>query len=124
MVLLALYHSSALALPPLAGIEFSIQPRLCVLSEQEERCEDELEIRWTAGEPRALCLYRSDKQLPLRCWENELSGSHRFSLSAAANVTFSLREVDQNLLLASAEFEVVRDEPRYRRKRRNPWSFF
>lgn len=108
----------------LPAIEFSIKPRLCVLSEGEEFCEDELEISWMSDKPRSLCLYQSDKTLPLRCWEDERKGKHRFALSIASNVEFNLREIDKNFLLVSQEFEVVQDNTQYRRKRRNPWSFF
>ena len=108
----------------LPGIEFSIKPRLCVLAESEEVCEDTLEIRWYSRVPRSLCLYQSNKTLPLRCWENEYSGKHSFALAIAANVEFHLREIDKNLLLVSREFRVVQDHKEFRRRRRNPWSFF
>jgi len=106
------------------SIEFSIKPRLCVLSEGESLCEDLLEISWTSKEPRSLCLFQSDKSLPLRCWEQETSGKHSFSLAIANNVQFDLREIDENLLLVSREFEVVQNTENFRRRRRNPWSFF
>lgn len=95
-----------------------------MLSEGEAFCEDELEISWASEVPRSLCLYQSDKRLPLRCWEDELRGEHRFSLAAANNVEFSLREIGEELLLVSREFEVVQDNRQFRRRRRNPWSFF
>jgi len=113
-----------LAQESLPSIEFSIKPRLCVLSEGEEYCEDELEISWSAPTPRSLCLYQSNKSLPLRCWEDEYRGQHRFALAIAGNVEFNLREIDKDLLLVSREFEVVHDNTKYRRRRRNPWSFF
>ena len=105
-------------------IEFSIKPRLCVLTEGESLCEDVLEVSWASDEPRSLCLFRSDKNLPLRCWENETSGAHSFALATANNVQFDLREINRNLSLVSREFEVVQSTNKYRRKRRNPWSFF
>ncbi len=106
------------------SIEFSIKPRLCVLSEGEDVCENLLEISWSAQEPKSVCLFQSDKTLPLRCWEDEISGKHSFSLSIANNIQFDLREIDKNLLLVSREFEVVQSSDNLRRRRRNPWSFF
>jgi len=87
-------------------------------------CEDQLEISWHSKDPRSLCLFQSDKNLPLRCWENENSGKHSFALAIANNVQFHLREIDQNELLVSQEFEVVQNTNNTRRRRRNPWSFF
>ncbi|QQD18175.1 DUF3019 domain-containing protein [Spongiibacter nanhainus] len=125
--LLLLFSGSSAAVQAqnaVPGITFAITPRLCVLAEKESACEDKLEISWLSREPRSVCLYRSDKTLPLRCWEDEFGGRHRFALSIADNVMFSLREIDHDQLVASAEFEVIRDQPEYRRRRRNPWSFF
>jgi hypothetical protein len=106
------------------NIKFSIKPRLCVLSEGESLCEDLLEISWSSKQPRSLCLFQSDKSLPLRCWEEETFGKHSFALAIANNVQFDLREIDKNLLLVSQEFVVVQTTDNFRRRRRNPWSFF
>lgn len=108
----------------LPTIEFSIKPRLCVLPQGETLCEDQLEISWASHMPRSLCLFQSDKTLPLRCWEEETSGKHSFALAIANNVQFDLREIDKNSLLVSQEFEVVQNTDNFRRRRRNPWSFF
>lgn len=123
-MLVALLGFSAIASADAPNIEFSIKPRLCVLSEGQEFCEDQLEISWTSREPRSLCLFQSDKKLPLRCWENETSGNHSFALAIANNVQFDLREIQEDILLVSQEFEVVQSTDNFRRRRRNPWSFF
>ena len=95
-----------------------------MLSEGEDTCQDELEISWKSSVDRSLCLYQSNKRLPLRCWENENSGSHRLAIEAASNVDFHLREMQDDMFVVSQEFEVVHDTTQYRRRRRNPWSFF
>ncbi|MFL0803761.1 MAG: DUF3019 domain-containing protein [Agarilytica sp.] len=105
-------------------IQFSIKPRLCVLSDGEEICEDELEIKWTADYRRSLCLYRSDREIPLQCWENKNSGEHYITIAASRNVDFQLKEVGNKQLLVTEAFEVVHDNAQYRRRRRNAWSFF
>lgn len=105
------------------ALEFSLKPNLCVLAAEEDACYDELEVRWSAPQVMSLCLYQSDLASPLRCWTGVSEGEHRFLLSATHNVTFQLREANKNLLVSEA-FEVVQDKKRYRRQRRNPWSFF
>lgn len=105
-------------------IQFSIKPNICVLSGGERECEDELELKWVSPEPRSLCLFRHDKHLPLRCWEDENMGMHKLSIAASRNVDFQLREAEDKKLLVSEAFEVVKDNSQFRRRRRNAWSFF
>lgn len=115
-------HSSADNTLPV--IQFSIKPRLCVLSEGEELCHDELEIRWTSENRRSLCLYRTDKSSPLNCWNRAFSGEHHVEISASRNVNFQLKEIENQNLVVTEAFEVVQDNTKYRRRRRNAWSFF
>lgn len=105
-------------------IQFSIKPRLCVLSHGEEFCEDKLEIKWTSPEKRSLCLFRSDADQPLSCWEDSFSGIHYVTISASRNVNFQLKDVGNQHLLVTEAFQVVHDNTQYRRRRRNAWSFF
>lgn len=107
----------------LPQIEFVLKPRLCVLSEAEEACFDEVEIRWTADKGMNLCLYRDSFDAPLKCWQEAEQGSHHLSLSASRNITFQLRDSGQAVMV-SESFEVINDHKKYRRQRRNPWSFF
>ncbi len=104
-------------------LEFSIKPRLCVLTENEEACYDELQVRWRAPAPLTLCLYQSAMDDPITCWQDATEGHHRFVLSVSQNVTFHLRAPGQAWQVSEA-FEVIHDHRQYRRQRRNPWSFF
>lgn len=105
-------------------IQFSIKPRLCLLSEGEEVCQDELEIKWMSENRRSLCLYRTDKNKPLHCWDDAFSGEHHVEISASRNVDFQLKEIENQNLVVTEAFEVVQDNTKYRRRRRNAWSFF
>lgn len=111
--------SSALPL-----IQFSIKPRLCVLSAGEEVCRDELEVKWQSAVMRSLCLYQSDKTEPLRCWQEATQGEYQFELTASASTDFELRETDTGTAVSDQRFQVVYNDKKYRRARRNPWSFF
>lgn len=112
-------NSSALPL-----IQFSIKPRLCVLNAGEEVCRDELEVKWLAAQARSLCLYQSDKSQPLRCWENATQGEYQFELTASVSTDFQLRETHTEVALSDQRFQVVHNDKKYRKARRNPWSFF
>ncbi len=105
------------------AIEFSLSPRICVLTKADEACYDELKVHWQAKEQLSICLYRSDFEKPLNCWVDASSGSYRFVLSTTENVNFHLREINRGVEVSEA-FEVIHDNKQYRRQRRNPWSFF
>lgn len=105
-------------------IQFSIKPRLCVLIEKEDVCHDRLEINWSAAQPRSLCLYQSDKLEPLRCWKKATQGEYQFNLTASVSTDFQLREKQNQKPVSNQRFQVVFNDKKYRRQRRNPWSFF
>jgi hypothetical protein len=105
-------------------IQFSIKPRLCVLNAGEEVCRDELEVKWLSVQARSLCLYQTDKTEPLRCWQDATQGEYQFELAASVSTDFQLRELDSNTSLSDQRFQVVYNEKKYRKARRNPWSFF
>jgi hypothetical protein len=111
--------SSALPL-----IQFSIKPRLCVLNAGEEVCRDELDVKWESVQARSLCLYQADKTEPLRCWQKAMQGEYQFELAASVTTNFQLRESDTGAAISDQRFQVVYNDKKYRRTRRNPWSFF
>jgi hypothetical protein len=105
-------------------IQFSIKPRLCVLNANEEMCRDELEVKWLSAQERSLCLYQTDKTEPLRCWQDASKGEHQFELTVNVSTDFQLRELHSSTSLSDQRFQVVYSEKKYRKTRRNPWSFF
>lgn len=123
-LLLGLNAPFAFSAEALPSVQFRIKPRLCVLAEGEELCRDELEITWHSEERRSLCLFRSDLDHPLRCWQGAHGGEHQVVISASRNVDFHLKEPDNETHLVSEAFEVVHDNSKFRRRRRNAWSFF
>lgn len=95
-----------------------------MLSEGEEVCQDELEIKWMAQEQSTLCLYQSDTGHELRCWDKVFSGVHYVEVHASENIQFFLKERASASPVVSEDFEVVQDNTKYRRRRRNAWNFF
>lgn len=106
------------------SIRFVVKPKLCVLSVEEESCQDTLEILWRAQSLKSVCLFQNTKTLPLRCWENETGGRHAVDIKTGQDIEFQLREIKDKQLLVSRSFEVIHDKQEFRRKKRNPWSFF
>lgn len=105
-------------------IRFIVKPKLCVLAAGEEICHDRLELVWSAGTEKSVCLFQSDKTLPLRCWENETKGKHAVEITTDADIEFQLREIDETTVIIAESFQVLQDKKNYRRRRRNPWNFF
>lgn len=106
------------------GIRFVVKPKLCVLSAEEEECHDTLEILWQAHALKSVCLFQNNKTLPLRCWEDEMKGKHAVEINTGEDIEFQLREIKDASLVIAQSFEVIHDKQEFRRKRRNPWSFF
>jgi hypothetical protein len=121
---LMLAWAPTLAAEPLPVIEFSIRPHLCVLTAQEEVCRDTVEISWISPQARDLCLHSDRRDAPLRCWQQALSGQFALTINTASNIHFYLKNGRSRNLVAAGNFEVIQDNQTYRRKRRNPWSFF
>ena len=110
--------------PSAALVQFFIKPKLCVLNDREAACRDTLDIAWNSAEARAPCLYQAGANTPLHCWGQGRSGELRFEWDAKETTIFQLRERGSNLALGDQQYQVIRNEKKYRRTRRNPWSFF
>ena len=121
------------------GIVFIVQPKICVLATYETYCTDEVEILWESKSNRSLCLYKSfmgnddvqdndnshmSSNEAIRCWEDTSQGTHELLINTKKSIDFYLKEVGHEGMLTSQSFKVIQDTQRYRRRHRNPWSFF
>jgi hypothetical protein len=106
-------------------INFSLKPNLCVLSDTESQCRDQFIAEWnaTGSAILSLCLYQEQQEQPLRCWHDTSSGQVEFSLSLGKTTAFELRDLTTQKLFSRKIFEVVYTQ-KFKRSRRNPWSFF
>lgn len=107
-----------------SAIEFLVQPRLCVLSVSEKICQDDINVKWQAETMYSLCLYTDENTTPLHCWQDAWQGNHEVFIETSQAIAFFLKNTESSQILASQIFEVIQDAQRYRRRRRNPWSFF
>lgn len=106
------------------GIEFRVKPKLCVLRAKEAHCHDTLEFVWSSPEKKSVCLFGSQMDLPMRCWRRQTEGRYSVAITTGDDIEFQLREVDDSAVLVVETFQVVQDKQEFRRRRRNPWSFF
>lgn len=105
--------------------ELTIAPRICILNEKNELCDEKIVLEWRSDKKTSLCLFSSIGTTATKCWQEAMEGMLELDVSVDETVTFQLRDYHNELVvLASAEFKVMRDKKKYRRSRRNPWSFF
>jgi len=112
-------------------VDFWIKPSVCVLSESEKNCEDSVDIIWRAKKALSVCLWHdfanaiNDEQaILLNCWSEASEGRHTVNISTETSLIFFLKEDQKESYLVSQTFKVIQDTQRYRRRHRNPWSFF
>jgi hypothetical protein len=103
-----------------------MKPNICVLSEAESQCEDILVAEWKApnNQHYSLCLFQRSSSMPIECWKNVNFGAVKFTQTIAATTIFELRDSNNQILLGQQVFQVINAHKKFRRSRRNPWSFF
>jgi hypothetical protein len=103
-----------------------MKPNICVLSEAESQCEDILVAEWKADNDQhySLCLFQRNNSMPIKCWKNVNFGVVQFNQAISATTIFELRDSNSQTLLGYQAFQVINAQKKFRRSRRNPWSFF
>lgn len=103
---------------------FSIKPNICILADNEKSCTDTLKIKWQTSEKKSLCLYQRVSNKKIHCWQKNDKGRYELFIETNKSLYFDLYDMDNTKIFMSSIFEVINDQKKYRRKRRNPWSFF
>ncbi|SMF01027.1 Protein of unknown function [Alteromonadaceae bacterium Bs31] len=125
LMFLSLNYAVAREREGLVVVDMWLKPRICILASEKEDCEELLTVHWTAGQAQSICLYQQSRDEPIRCWHNSQEGSFEYAVETTESIQFELRTADNSpSYLASAEFKVVHDNKKYRRSRKNPWSFY
>ena len=111
------------AFPRLAA-EVQVSPHICLLADNNVSCADRIRISWRSDRRESFCLI-ANQPAPLKCWNNSDSGELELDIDTAETIVYELRDYETLMVVfARAEFKVVQDNKKYRRSRRNPWSFF
>jgi len=95
-----------------------------VLSSKEPVCDSLIDIKWAQEQPLLLCLFDKEITSPLRCWQEQTRGEFQYQLDTDHSLTFQLRKQQDDTLLASEVYQVIRAQAQYRQRRRKPWNFF
>jgi hypothetical protein len=116
------------ALPAMApsddNIQLEISPRICTLAAKDKQCVTPVHAQWRSTHEESLCLVIITRPDVKRCWEHYAEGNYTIELTFAEDLTFQLRDVSLEHVLASEALRVIREAIRYRHKRRQPWNIF
>lgn len=124
--LITIFHSQVFA--DEASLEnvvsMTIKPKLCILNNVRQNCDDIVIISWKAHIPRTLCLYASFQSKVMTCWPKSLQGKTEQKIKTQESILFLLKQ--QELVVAQQSIKVIKNfNPRKRRARkRHPWSIF
>jgi hypothetical protein len=111
--------------PPSAGdIQLEISPRICTLTSRDKQCETPVHAQWRSSHEESLCLIIISRPDVKRCWEHYAQGTYTIVLTFTEDLTFQLRDLSLQHVLASEALRVIREAIRYRHKRRQPWNIF
>ena len=106
------------------NIQLQISPRICTLTERDKQCETPVHAQWRSSHEESLCLIILARPDVKHCWEHYAAGTYTIQLTFAEDLTFQLRDLSLEHVLASEALRVIREAIRYRHKRRQPWNIF
>ena len=101
----------------------NVTPKVCVVSEQQNFCDLELNFDCQIAQPLDVCLYQNSEQL--FCWQQAQLGRLNHKARVQVETLYSLINPHTGDLLATARIEVQSTQAKTTRRRlRSPWSFF
>jgi Protein of unknown function (DUF3019) len=109
---------------PEANIQLEISPRICTLTGRDKQCQTAVHAQWRSSREESLCLVIVTRPDVKRCWEHYAEGTYTIELTFAEDLTFQLRDLSLEHVLASEALRVIREAIRYRHRRRQPWNIF
>ncbi len=123
VLLMAALYSAALIAQSAPSL--TARPGLCILpSPDAEQCTLSVQLDWTAAAQVDICLYSSQTEKPLQCWQGADRGRIISEVTASSGVEFWLQYPEQADRLAKVTVQIVRLAQRNpeRRRRRHIWS--
>ncbi len=108
-------------------IVFSVQPQQCVTLRQGRDCFATVTIHWQKQTEQALCLYQmknkqTNNKKQLKCWSKSKEGQTSVEFESNDNLTYQLRTLEDDRLLAETEIVVSWLHKNTTRRRR--WRLF
>ena len=99
-----------------------VSPKVCVVSEQHDFCDLNLQFKWQQLAVKDVCLYQQNTQI--RCWQQQGSGQFSYKARVQVETIYSLINPHTGDSLASVLVEVQSAHTKKQYRLRSPWSFF
>jgi hypothetical protein len=115
---------AALVDPGRGDIRLELSPRICTLGSDDKQCQTRVQASWHSPREESLCLVIVDRPEVKQCWERYAQGTYTIDLVFSNDVTFQLKDLELQHVLASEAIRVIREAIQYRHKRRQPWNVF
>lgn len=100
----------------------NVSPKVCVVSEQQDFCDLNLQFSWQQIVARDVCLYQQSK--PIQCWQQQTSGQYNYKARVQVETLYFLINPHTGDALASVHVEVQSAHAKKKYRLRSPWSFF
>lgn len=72
------------------SITLSLKPKECVVFKEGDKCYASVKVKWSAGESKAICLFRNPGGVNLECWSGVSEGQFYEDLVMEAPVDYYL----------------------------------
>lgn len=116
------FISSLLSGVSVAQTTLDVSPKVCVVSEQHDFCDLNLQFKWQQLAVKDVCLYQQNTQI--RCWQQQGSGQFSYKARVQVETIYSLINPHTGDSLASVLVEVQSTHTKKQYRLRSPWSFF
>ncbi len=113
-----------LATDSIDKFDLFIKPKICILENRLTLCEQLVEVSWELKKEQPVCLYIQGRSGALACWKKHRADSNEFMIETSEKIIFQLKNSVSEKVIYSSTYKVYRKIAQYRRKRRNPWSFY
>ena len=116
-----MFISSLLSGVSVAQTILDVSPKVCVVSEQHDFCDLNLQFKWQQLAVKDVCLYQQNTQI--RCWQQQGSGQFSYKARVQVETIYSLiNPTPVTHFSVLVEVQSAHTKKQYRL--RSPWSFF
>ena len=106
-VLLIVCASAASAVEGAISAKLVLTPEQCIALHQGQKCYVDIEINWVTQRQADYCLFSSQQQEAIMCWEGKTAGTFKREIVAIDNVYFQLKQTGRVDVLSSGELEMA-----------------
>lgn len=104
-------------------VELLLKPTQCVALHEGQDCYANVELLWEAVNVGNYCLYSTQQNRSLQCWQNGTRGNYKSAVLSNQDILFTIRLQESDVVLAQQELVMAWV---YRRSNRSriTWRLF